>query len=269
MRKERCLFLKRLLKKKDGAKRNRDAVKDTKQMHSIDSKTYTKERHQLHKKIIRMLEKTDTYPKKGNKPVAILIGGGTASGKTTMRKTIVEKELKAKNISATTVDLDEIKEYIPEYAEYKKTNPNEAARFVHKESYDIGELLLKRLIKKRKNFIYESTMSRTRKYKSLVNKLKKHNYEIHAYVAYVPLSVAKERAEKRAQTTGRKVPYKVIENTHKLAPRTLEAIKDELDSYQVYDNRDGLKLMAANDFIAFLKQGQNYPNNTNKRDTSN
>lgn len=249
LRKVKCLFNRgnhyRLSKRK--------VTKDTKQLHSIDAKTYTKERQQLHKQIIRKLDTTESYPKKGEKPVAILIGGGTASGKTTLRKTIVEKELKARNISVTIVDIDEIKEYIPEYAQYKQTNPTEAARLVHKESRDIGMMLLHRLMKKRKHFIFESTMARTRKVQSLVNDLKKLNYEIHAYIAYVPLSVAKKRAEKRARLTGRKVPNRVIENTHQLAPKTLMAIKDTLDSYQIYHSQDNFTLMDANDYFQLFQ----------------
>lgn len=251
------VFIKKIFNKKgayESFKRIRAVLEDTKQMHSINSKTYTKERHRLHKEIVRMIEKADSQPKKGKKPVAILIGGGTASGKTTMRKTIVKNELNVKKIIATTVDIDEIKEYIPEYAEYKKSNPAEAARLVHRESVDIGELLLNRLIKKRKNFVCESTMSRVRKYKRLVQKLKKHRYEIHVYLVFVPLPVAKERAKRRAQLTGRKVPHNVIENTHKLAPRTLKAIKDDVDRYKVYDNQNGMKLIAGNELAQFLKQ---------------
>ena len=235
--------------------RGKHEVKETKKRHSINSKKYTKERHILHKKIISIIENTGNSPKKGRKPIAILLGGGTASGKTNMRKKIIEKELISRKIYTTSIDIDKIKEHIPEYTVYKKTKPSQAASLVHKESYDIGALLLNKLIKGKKNFIYEGTMARTRKYKSLINKLKKHNYEIHAYLVDVPLSVAKERADKRARITGRKVPHHIIENTHKLVPRTFIAIKDLVDSYRVYDNQNGLILIVSNDFIDSKKYG--------------
>lgn len=232
----------------------RKKMKDTKQMYSIDSKTYTKKRKRLHQQIIRTFDKTDAYPKKGKKPVAVLIGGGTASGKTTLRKTLVAMDLKAKNISAAIVDIDKIKEHIPEYAEYKQANLAEAARLVHKEAYDIGMKLLRQLMKKRKNFIFESTMARTRKFVTLIDDLKTLNYEMHAYIVYVPLPVAKKRAEKRAQLTGRKVPDHVIENTHKLTPKTFMAIKDRLDSFHVYDNgRGNFTQMDAKDYLKLFQ----------------
>src|SRR5690606_39120369 len=100
--------------------------------------------------------------------------------------------------------------------------------------------LLNRLIKGKKNFIFEGTMARTRRYKSLVNKLKENGYEIHIYVVDVPVLVAKKRADERA----RKVPHKIIENTHKLVPRTFIEIKDMVDSFHIYDNQDSLTLIA-------------------------
>ncbi|MFC4025557.1 zeta toxin family protein [Oceanobacillus longus] len=127
-------YFNRILKGENYVQRGKYKVKDTKEKYSIDYKTYTKDRHVLHQKIIRMIEKPNDYPKSGSKPIAILIGGGTASG-----KTIIEKELHSKSIHATVIDLDEIKEYIPEYTIYKKTNPQQAASFVHKESYDISD----------------------------------------------------------------------------------------------------------------------------------
>lgn len=167
---------------------------------SIDSKTYSKERQRLHQQIIRKFDKTDAYPKKGKKPVAILIGGGTASGKTTLRKTLVEKEWKAKNISFAIVDIDEIKEYIPEYVQYKLTNPGNAARLVHKEAYDIGMKLLRQVMKKRKNFIFESTMARTRKFVTLINDLKTSNYELHAYIVFTFLCLSRKNVLKNGRS---------------------------------------------------------------------
>ncbi|NLK34376.1 MAG: hypothetical protein GX301_02850 [Gracilibacteraceae bacterium] len=61
--------------------------------------------------------------------------------------------------------------------------PEQAEVIVHKESVDICELLVKQLIKKRKNFIYEGTMARTGKYRRLIRELKSKNYEIYLYVA--------------------------------------------------------------------------------------
>lgn len=250
-------------RQKQGRRKKYDG-KDTKEIHTNHANQYTKERRILHKRIVHIIEKKGKNPKKGRKPIAILIGGGTASGKTTLRKKIIGKKRIVRHASPITIDVDEIKEYIPEYKVYKKINPNQAASLVHKESYDIGQILLNKLIEKRKSFIYEGTMARTRKYISLIKKLKKQNYEIHVYIVDVPVSIAKERAEERSRITGRKVPYHIIENTHKLVPGTFLAIRDLVNSYRLYDNQDGLKLFASNYFIdskrylAFINKGKFY-----------
>lgn len=64
--------------------------------------------------------------------MVVLIGGGTASGKTTMRQTIVGKTLMERGIRTVTADPDKIKNSIPEYESLKKDHPNDAARLVHK-----------------------------------------------------------------------------------------------------------------------------------------
>jgi predicted ABC-type ATPase len=256
----REVWVRRILGK--GFKRNNPKIKDTKEIYSVKGYKYSQKRHAMHMNIVNKMIKQAPSPKKGEKSIAILIGGGTASGKTIMRKSVIEKKLAEIGIQAVIVDPDEIKEYIPEYKLLQKTHPNDAARLVHKESLDISDLLLKQLIHHRKHFIYEGTMARTRKYKNLIKKLKRARYEVHVYIVDVPLELAKQRADERAKVTGRKIPPHIIENTHKLVSKTFEAIKDLVDSYYVYDNRDRLKLIASKNYIEpalyneFLKKGK-------------
>lgn len=214
-----------------------------------DSKKYTKERHILHKRIVDIFERRASAPKQGERPVAILIGGGTASGKTTLRKTIVREDMYMRGINAVIADPDKIKKYIPEYEFFRQLLPDQAEVIVHKESVDICELLVKQLIKKRKNFIYEGTMARTGKYRRLIRELKSKNYEIYLYVADVPLNIAKARADKRGRITGRKIPHHIIENTHRIVPITVEIIKEMVDNYYIFDNRAEPTLIASRNYI--------------------
>ncbi|OQP05694.1 hypothetical protein B1690_12635 [Geobacillus sp. 46C-IIa] len=252
--------LKRIFTKK--AVRNHAKIKSTKEMYSVKGDKYSPKRHALHMSIVHTIMKQAPSSLKTERPIAILIGGGTASGKTMMRKTVIEKQLAEAGVQAIIVDPDDIKTYIPEYHSLQKNHPNDAARLVHKESRDISHLLLKQLIRHRKHFIYEGTMARTKAYKHLMKKLKKARYKVHIYIVDIPLELAKQRAEERAKMAGRKIPDQVIENTHKLVPRTFQAIKDLADRYYVYDNQDKLVLIASNDYIEpilykkFLKKGE-------------
>lgn len=224
-------------------------LKETKKKYSIQGNKYTQKRHRMHVKIAMEFLKKASSPRKGERLIAVLIGGGTASGKTTMRRIIVEKKLKELNIRAVIVDPDERKEYIPEYTTLKTKYPNDAARLVHKESVDICELIVKKLIRHRKHFVYEGTMARTKKYKKLVKKLKKAGYEIYVFIADIPIECAKCRAAERAKVTGRKIPSHIITKTHSQVPNTFEVIKNLVDRYYVYDNRNGFVLIASKDYI--------------------
>lgn len=221
-----------------------------------------KGREELHKQIIEMIVKPCDCENNPQPPIAILVGGGTASGKTYLRKMKIEKKLEDKGIPYCLVDADDIKLKLPEYHHYLQFQPEKATLFVHKESVYIGDLLLKHLINKRYTFIYEGTMARRQKYKELVRSLKRANYDIHVWIADIPLELAIKRAAEREKEIGRKVPLNVIKNTHKLVPRTFLDIKNEVDSYQIYNNEDGFQLIYSNTYLdkkrypAFLQKGK-------------
>ncbi|MGJ9381640.1 zeta toxin family protein [Salipaludibacillus sp. CF4.18] len=86
-------------------------------------------------------------------------------------------------------------------------------------------------------------------YVQLIERLKAANYEIHLFVVDVPLEIAKIRSDRRGENTGRYVPHSIIESTHQLVPKTFAKIKKECDSFKLYDNQNGLKLIASNNFI--------------------
>lgn len=246
---------------KEHHENNGTKMVDTKNATMNSKGTYHKARREMHEKIIKNVVYQSAKPSHGQKPVAILMGGGSASGKSTMRNAVIEKELAKRGIKAGTVDADEIKKEIPEFESLKKTHPEDAARLVHEESADVGAEMINRLVKDKRHFIYDGTAKSPEKYEKLVKKLKKAGYEVHMYVADVPLEVAKERSDKRAERTGRKVPHSIIEGSHRGVPKTVEAIKDKIDSYQVFDNTNELKLIASNKHIdpemysKFLEKG--------------
>lgn len=234
---------------------------ETHKIHKKEDGKYTKKRHELHKEIVDKVFNECGVPEKGKKPVAILMGGGSASGKSTMRSAVIEKQLAEQGIKAGTVDADEIKNEIPEFDSLKRTHPDKAAGLVHEESSEVGNLMLDKIIDGGRNFIYDGTMKSHSRYTTLVSKLKKAGYEVHAYVADVSIDEAKRRSDKRAEETGRKVPHEIIESSHRGVPVTVEKIKDKVDSYQVFDNTDGLKLIASNNHVdpamysKFLEKG--------------
>ncbi|MGJ9381641.1 zeta toxin family protein [Salipaludibacillus sp. CF4.18] len=88
------------------------------------------------------------------------MGGGTASGKTTLRKKVVPQLLKKKKVRAISVDPDDIKEEMPQYQLLKEQQSLVAASLVHKKSRQLCHKVLSSFIKRRKHFIYEGTMAK-------------------------------------------------------------------------------------------------------------
>jgi predicted kinase len=214
----------------------------------------------LHEDIVSAIIAT-TGKNEDIQPFAILVGGGTASGKTQLRKEIIEEELNKNSISYSLVDADEIKLHLPHYHELLVTDPCHAAALVHKESTLIRDLALERLIQMRTSFLYEGTMAKSRSYLDLVKKLKKADYLIHIWIADVPLKVARNRSKDREKITGRRVPDSVILNTHKQIPRTFLLLKNVVHTYQLFDTQAGYKLIFSNSYFdmslypAFLRKG--------------
>lgn len=218
---------------------------------------YTPERQELHKNIVDKIVSEAGDPKPGYKPVVVLMGGGSASGKSTIKKNIVDYNLSNADIKAANVDSDEIKESLPEYDKYKEENANTAAMRVHEESSDIGALALDSLISKKKNFIFDGTMKSAEKYDKLVDRLKTAGYEVQVVIADVPLEVALSRSDSRAKHTGRMVPHEIIEASHQGVPKTLSKIKSKVDSFSVWDNTgEEPELIASNSYTHPEKFGK-------------
>lgn len=243
---------------------NKDAksMKTTKELHTKDGK-YLPERHNLHRQIVDKIVEQCGKPEPGQKPVAILMGGGSASGKSTMRESKIDPLLKEQNIKTGTVDADEIKKEIPEFKSLIVTNPDDGARLVHEESSDVTKLAMEEIISQGRHFVYDGTAKNPEKYKKLVKMLKDAGYEVRLYGADVPLDEAKRRSDKRAEETGRKVPHDIIESSHKGFPKTFTEIKDMVDRYEIYDTqiKGNTRLIISNDdvdpklYTDFLKKG--------------
>ncbi|MEC1305431.1 zeta toxin family protein [Lysinibacillus capsici] len=196
---------------------------------------YTSERLKLHDTIIKSLfKKSNSLPFE-----ALLLGGGSASGKSFVGELLLEA-FKEENLDVTYIDADEIKKYIPEYNELLETNDEyyikKAAAFVHDESSDIAEKLLNKCIDEKSNFIYDGTMKNLDKYQNLISTLRFFNYKIKGVIVDVPLETALERAQIRFQAEGRYVPHDVIIDSHKSVALTFSKLQDEFDEFVLYDN---------------------------------
>ena len=200
----------------------------TKSFHTDSEGNYTKERKELHKEIINEFKKQAVCITKGQ-PIAILMGGSPASGKSSfIRK--YRPYLMVNDI--VKVDADEIRSKLPEYKGFNATQ-------THLETKDIVNTLISdRNIGVPCNFdlIYDGTMNSVKSYEPLIDLLKKRNYKVYIiYIDRVPYETVVSRMKERYKKSGRFVPIEVIDDFFSKGRTALDKLKKEVDGYVVVD----------------------------------
>ncbi|MGI6684510.1 MAG: zeta toxin family protein [Bacillota bacterium] len=193
---------------------------------------YVKVRSVLHETIIDEILKDSI---RSSEPVAVFMGGGSGSGKSRIRDSILPSIINEPHI--VIIDCDSIKDRLPEYTLYECIDSLKAASLVHKESKHIAVRLMRECLSRGLSFIYDSTMSSPPgEFLHYIDWCKTFNFTLMIVGVYADLNTALQRAEKRFQETKRKVPEDTIRWTHKHFPITFFAIEDNFDVLQIYDN---------------------------------
>lgn len=200
----------------------------TKQFNTNEQGEYTPERKQLHKKIIYDIKKDLTCVER-KEPIAILMGGSPASGKSTFLKKYRPYLLSEEILK---VDADEVRSKLPEYKGWNATQ-------THLETKDIVNLLLSDRnigIPCAFDLIYDGTMNSTKSYIPLISLLKSLGYKVFiVYIDKVDEDTIKQRALKRYQKSGRFVPLEVIDDFFNKGTSALENLKSMVDGYMIVD----------------------------------
>lgn len=193
---------------------------------------YTPKRQALHKEIIDEF-KEGLFCIENDEPIAILMGGSPASGKSTFLKKYAPYLLSEELLK---IDADEVRAKLPEYEGWNASQ-------THSETKDIVKTLLSdRVIGVpcKTDLIYDGTMTSVSKYISLIKLLKKLGYKIFVvFIDNVPKDVIVERALKRYQSSGRFVPLEVIDDFFQKGRSSLNEVKKEVDGYMVVDGGSG------------------------------
>ncbi|KAB2399922.1 MULTISPECIES: zeta toxin family protein [Bacillus cereus group] len=211
-------------------------MKTTREKYVINGE-YTIERKLLHNEIIESFLKGQLQQEQ--EPEAILLGGGSAAGKSSIGELVI-KGYKLQKQNMIWIDPDKIKEKIPEYQDAMESEDigsmKQATFLVHDESSDITMKLLKICMKRKLNYMYDGTMKNEVKYIKLIQQLRQAGFSIKAIIVDVPIKVALERSNMRFKVTGRLVPEHIIEESHMRVATTFSKIKDLIDCYTLYDN---------------------------------
>ena len=172
---------------------------------------------------------------KSDKPTVYMMGGGPATGKTTV---IDSGAVKVPKTNRVLIDPDDMKARLPEYQPLVKRGDEWAASYVHEESSYLSKVALSKATKAGNDIHFDGTGDNT--IESLAKKVADMRADGHRVVAnYVslPTDLAVENAAGRALKTGRKVPENYIRSVHVNVSKVFpEALKRGLfDEATLYD----------------------------------
>lgn len=195
--------------------------------HTVDGKL-SDEREELHRSILDSLFKGK---RPVDNPVFTVMGGGSASGKSTM----IDSGAVSLVEGTTIIDSDAIKAMLPEYREMLAKGDPAAARYVHEESSALAKRALYVANAHRFNVTLDGTGDGS--VKSMMAKIsnaKNAGMRIEGVYATVPTDVAVARSMARAAATGRFVPEEDIRTIHRKVSQILPEIAGEFDEVSLY-----------------------------------
>jgi predicted ABC-type ATPase/predicted GNAT family acetyltransferase len=199
-------------------------------------------------------------------PTATVMMGGTASGKSTFAKPLFEK-----NHNLVRIEADHAKMNIPEYEEFQKSDPQNAAWRVHEESSRMAKQTMAQAVKNKLSFVYDAT-SAGNGGPELVQRLKDVGYKVHLRLVDVPTDFAVKEATRRATESadpanrGRFVPEEAIREVHQGAAdkflRMTKMLDDAVPGSDAHaiDNRN-------RDFKTFYEKEAGKPETIHDRQT--
>ena len=200
----------------------------------------TPERQELHDAIVRQYIKNATPVEK---PVAYVLGGGPASGKSTMLKE--QKPIE----NAVTIDPDEIRLLLPDYqGKAGGKEPKHAAVFTHEEASALAKRIT-RAAGSTHNIVVDGTGdNETEKMLTKIEQYRAKGQPVIGRYATNEVETAMKWATKRSETPPyRAVPETTLRATHAgvsdVLPELLD--KDAFDQVELWDTEQkGLKVMS-------------------------
>jgi hypothetical protein len=183
------------------------------------------------------------FPAQGKRPVAIVLGGGGASGKGT-----IKGRLRAMGVfDDNYVDLDpdsfktgdKKKKWggLPEYWQIVKQGDSRAAAVVHEESSAVYKMAAERAVAGKFNVVLDRTLGDPAKGLAELQRLKAAGYEIKLVGVTVEPATAVKRAVERATGPEKRfVPIDQLLKAHKGFAQAWEQYAALADAAVLYDN---------------------------------
>lgn len=191
-------------------------------------------RQKLHDKIISKhfdkVKAPTPEELKDKKPVAVMLMGGPASGKSTIGSAYPDDQF-------VHLDADALKEHLPEYRVATKWRAKNAAKMTHEESIHLMQQLREKTITAKKNLVMDGSGRHLHSYLNMIKKLKDAGYHVKVVMADIDPDTAMKRAKQRGQVSGRWVPQHVFDASYKAIPHNFQEIAHAGDDFELWDTR--------------------------------
>lgn len=202
---------------------------DTLAMHTRADGSLTPQRQALHDAIVREHFKGVT-PATG-RPIAHVMGGGPASG-----KSVAQSKMDLKNVMV--IDVDHIKTKFPEFHDAVKAGSSTAGSLTHEESSMLAKRIAKEAGKDKYNMLLDGSGDGT--VEGMITKVagyRQGGHEIVAHYVTTDVKTAIARSDARGAATGRYVPHAYLEHLHKEVSKVfpLLAKTGVFDKYSLID----------------------------------
>lgn len=205
---------------------------------------YSVHRQRLQDKIIaKYIRQFSSFPKYRGKPLVIYSAGVGGVGKGFAISKLRECGFFRRKF--ITIDPDEIKKELPEFAQAVKSrnlpakDKAKVSSFVHKESGYIDEIIEAVILSRKGNMIIDGTLQNFEYSRDSMKKYKNNGYNIKVIYITAPKELIYKRVAERAQKTGRDVPRNVLDSMLVTVDQSIGSLKKErglIDQFIEIDN---------------------------------
>jgi predicted ABC-type ATPase len=197
-----------------------------------DGKHWIPSRQRVHEKIIRDMigeaVERGAYPKDGEAPTIILMGGRGGAGKTTVVKT--QLGIDPENDDRFLyLNSDDIKAKLPGFAGWN-------AGLLHEESSHVSDQIERIARELGLNIIYDATLKSEGSAVQRINESEAAGYNIEGVFVHTTPYTSATRAMARAVKSGRYVPPSYILGSTS-NERTFDAVKGRMHKWVLFDNK--------------------------------
>jgi predicted kinase len=164
-------------------------------------------------------------------PTVVFMAGGPASGKSTL---ITQLGLA---VDAIVIDVDRLREELPEYAEWQTERPEDAANLTHREASQIAKQILAAALERGHDVVFDAAGGDDDDgFSSKIRGALQRGVRVRVCYATVPVELAEAREAKRFAETHRRVPTDILRSKHSEVSRGLANVAAlKVDLIEVYD----------------------------------